>query len=69
MDNVKKAYEFIEKAKLAVRQGKTYSYPSQESIMEHEESKLSFGEKLAKYSEDEKRKAMNVDKFLGEWGK
>lgn len=57
MEDVKKAYEFIENAKLAVRQGKTYSYPSQEQLKAHEENKLSFGEKLADYSQ--KLKASN----------
>ena len=69
LNEMSKAKSFIKMASDAVTEGNTISYATSEQIAMSNEQGLSFGEKLANYSNEERRKARNVNKFLEEWGK
>ncbi|MGL5191426.1 MAG: hypothetical protein ACRC7S_17430 [Cetobacterium sp.] len=66
---MQKAHSFIKVATDSVIKGVTTSYPTSEQLIADKENGLSFGQKLASYSENERKLSKNVNKFLGEWGR
>ncbi|WP_349406751.1 hypothetical protein [Clostridium perfringens] len=69
LTDISKAYEFINKVPQLIREGKTISTSPTKLFTQNDNSNLSIGERVAKYSEQQRNKVLSVENFLQEWGR